>query len=160
MTADPALESPPEYRKAHRDAHGGETDRPGGRPEHHHSPIAGVNTRRGKVSPFMLGGLALIGLGVGLYFEQKPAPVPAPGPAPTPAPVPSPTPAPATGRTYTVRGGDTLWAIAGDFYGNPYLYPQIYSANAAVIEQTAQAHGFATSGAGHWIFPGEVLVIP
>jgi nucleoid-associated protein YgaU len=108
-----------------------------------------------------LGGLALIGLGVGLYFEQsKPAPVPTPTPTPTPTPVPTPTPAPAAGRTYTVLGGDTLWAIAGQFYGNPYLYPQIYAANAAVIEQTAQAHGFATSSAGHWIFPGEVLVIP
>jgi nucleoid-associated protein YgaU len=109
-----------------------------------------------------LGGLALIGLGAMLYFEQgpaTPAPKPTPTPTPTPVPVPVPTPAP-TGRMYEVLGGDTLWAIAQKFYGNPYLYPQIYSANSALIEATAIAHGFASSGSGHWIFPGEMLVIP
>jgi len=106
-----------------------------------------------------IGGLALVGLGAVMYFESQPKP--ASSPAPTPSPSPSPAPvATVAARTYTVRGGDTLWAIAGDFYGNPNLYPQIYAANAAVIEQTAQAHGFASSDAGHWIFPGEVLVIP
>jgi nucleoid-associated protein YgaU len=113
------------------------------------------NERRNAIG---LGGLALIGLGAVMYFEQKPAaPAPVPTPTPTPTPVPVPTP---VVRSYQVLGGDTLWAIAGQFYGDPTQYPRIYAANSAVIEQTAQAHGFVNSGGGHWIFPGEMLVIP
>lgn len=54
----------------------------------------------------------------------------------------------------------SLWGIALHWYGNGALYPRIYAANAALIEATARAHGFPTSGAGHWIFPGERLAIP
>jgi nucleoid-associated protein YgaU len=117
-----------------------------------------VNSERRKA--IGLGGLALIGLGGALWLQQhNPPVVPTPTPAPTPVPTPTPAPAP-SGRQYQVLGGDTLWAIAAQFYGNGALYPQIYSANAAVIEQAAIDHGFASSEAGHWIFPGEMLTIP
>jgi nucleoid-associated protein YgaU len=108
------------------------------------------------------GGLALVGLGGYLYLQgqqpaAKPAPAPQPTPAPTPAPVPPSSPC---ARQYQVLGGDTLWGIATRFYGNGAAYPQIYGANATLIESTAIAHGFASSEAGHWIFPGQILCIP
>lgn len=62
--------------------------------------------------------------------------------------------------TYTVVPGDTLWAIAKRYYGSGTKYTIIYNANVDTIESTAKAHGKASSSKGHWIWPGEILVIP
>lgn len=64
------------------------------------------------------------------------------------------------GNTYTVLSGDTLWGISKKFYGTGSKYSVIYKANEDVIEKTARAHGKRSSGNGHYIWPGEVLVIP
>lgn len=71
-----------------------------------------------------------------------------------------PEPAPPPAQTYTVSSGDTLWGIAQNFYGNGAQWQDIYNANADTIESTAQEHGFGSSDNGHWIWSGEVLVIP
>ncbi len=55
--------------------------------------------------------------------------------------------APAT-RTYTVRPGDTLSAIAQRFYGNPADWPWLYHVNSSVISNP------------NMIYVGEVLKIP
>jgi len=82
----------------------------------------------------------------------------------TPPPAPPPPPAGGCPRTQVVGHwpdwDGSLWGIAQQYYGNGALYPRIYAANVAVIEATAQAHGFPSSDGGHWIFPGEVLCIP
>lgn len=49
-------------------------------------------------------------------------------------------------RTYTVKKGDTLWAIAKQFYGDGKQYPKI-----------AQASGIANPDLIH---PGQQLIIP
>ncbi len=61
---------------------------------------------------------------------------------------------------YIVESGDTLWGIADSYYGSGIRYTEIYDANADTIETTAQEHGFDSSDGGHWIWPGEELIIP
>ena len=63
-------------------------------------------------------------------------------------------------QTYTVKSGDTLWAIAQKYYGNGSKYTVIYDANKTIIENTAKEHGKASSSGGRWIFPGTKLTIP
>ena len=63
-------------------------------------------------------------------------------------------------RTYTVQPGDTLWAIAKEYYGSGMKYDIIYDANSNAIEADANSHGKDSSSNGHWIYPGAELVIP
>ena len=66
-----------------------------------------------------------------------------------------------TTRRYTVVKGDTLWGIAKKYYGNGNQWQKIYNANKNVIEDTAKKYrGGKGSDNGHWIYPGEVFVIP
>jgi LysM repeat protein len=55
-----------------------------------------------------------------------------------------PTPPEAT-ETYTIVRGDTLWDLAKRFYGNPYLWPQLWEKNQYILD-------------AHWIYPGDPLV--
>ena len=55
-------------------------------------------------------------------------------------------------KKHTVVGGDpwgdTLWDLADHYYGDPTRWPEIYEANKDKIDDP------------HWIFPGQVFVIP
>lgn len=66
----------------------------------------------------------------------------------------------ATSKTYTIKSGDTLWAIAKKFYGSGASWPTIYNANKDIIESTAKKYGRKSSSGGHWIYPGVTLTIP
>lgn len=64
----------------------------------------------------------------------------------TPYTAPDPSTYAATAKTYTVKKGDTLWALAKQFYSNPYLWPQLWETNSWITD-------------AHWIYPGDVLLI-
>lgn len=51
-------------------------------------------------------------------------------------------------RTYVIKSGDTLWAIATKYYGNGAKYTDIYNANKNIIKNP------------NLIYPGQEIVIP
>lgn len=52
------------------------------------------------------------------------------------------------GRTYTVKAGDSLWAISQEMYGSGGKYMKIFEANTSILDSPDK------------IFPGQKLVIP
>lgn len=61
---------------------------------------------------------------------------------------------------YTIKKGDTLWAIAKKHLGAGSKWETIYNANKEIIESTAKKYGKKSSNRGHWIYPGVTLTIP
>lgn len=53
---------------------------------------------------------------------------------------------PPDAQVYIIQPGDTLWALAQKFLGNPYLWPQLWEQNQYIRD-------------AHWIYPGDPLVI-
>lgn len=44
--------------------------------------------------------------------------------------------------THTAKRGDTLWDISAKYYGNPYIWPRVWSYNRQIQNP-------------HWIYPGD-----
>jgi hypothetical protein len=59
---------------------------------------------------------------------------------------PDPSTYPAGARTHEIKSGDTLWALAQQYYNDPYLWPQLWEANTWITD-------------AHWIYPGDVLLV-
>ncbi|HEV7919194.1 MAG TPA: LysM peptidoglycan-binding domain-containing protein [Thermoanaerobaculia bacterium] len=59
---------------------------------------------------------------------------------------PDPATYPPSAKTYAIKHGDTLWALAKQFYGNAYLWPQLWESNTWITD-------------AHWIYPGDVLLV-
>jgi hypothetical protein len=59
---------------------------------------------------------------------------------------PDPSTYPAGAKTHQIKAGDTLWALAQQYFGNPYLWPQLWESNTWVTD-------------AHWIYPGDTLLI-
>ena len=53
---------------------------------------------------------------------------------------------PAGSQVHVIERGDTLWDLAARFYGDPYLWPQVWEKNQYILD-------------AHWIYPGDPLVI-
>jgi hypothetical protein len=49
-------------------------------------------------------------------------------------------------EVYTIERGDTLWDLAAEFYGDPYLWPQLWEQNRYILD-------------AHWIYPGDPLLL-
>jgi len=52
-----------------------------------------------------------------------------------------------TGRTHTVKRGDTLWDIAKQYLGDPFKWPEIYRRNSATVQDP------------NLIYPDQLIVI-
>jgi LysM repeat protein len=57
-----------------------------------------------------------------------------------------PTEFPPDAQVYVIKPGDTLWDLAKQFLGDPYLWPQLWEHNQYVKD-------------AHWIYPGDPLVV-
>lgn len=86
--------------------------------------LVGTTAQSKSYATFMHAGTVQIGGG------------PTPG-APTTAVIP---------KSYVVQVGDTLQGISGFFFGNPDLWPEIWSLNPAITNP-------------NWIYPGQRLVL-
>jgi hypothetical protein len=64
----------------------------------------------------------------------------------TPYNPPDPATYPAGAKTHAIKAGDTLWALAQQYYGNAYLWPQLWESNTWITD-------------AHWIYPGDVLLV-
>lgn len=53
---------------------------------------------------------------------------------------------PAGTQVHVIERGDTLWDLAARFYGNAYLWPQIWEKNQYILD-------------AHWIYPGDPLAL-
>ena len=50
-------------------------------------------------------------------------------------------------EAYIIQKGDTLWDLAGKWFGDPFLWPQVWDENRYILDS-------------HWIYPGDPLVVP
>ena len=82
-------------------------------------------------------------------------PPPHPDAAASHASLLSSSPAPAADQNVQVQPGDSLWAIAGQEYGNPQEWPQIWGANQGQVEDNGQ-----TFTDPSLIDPGWQLTVP
>ena len=57
-----------------------------------------------------------------------------------------PTSFPEGTEVYVIERGDTLWDLSSRFYGDPYLWPQLWERNRYILD-------------AHWIYPGDPLVV-
>lgn len=63
-------------------------------------------------------------------------------------------------KSYTVKKGDSLMAIAKKQLGDATKKRSIYSLNIKTIEAIAKKHGRKSSSNGYWIYSGTKLKLP
>lgn len=63
---------------------------------------------------------------------------------------------PANKKTYTVKKGDSMWAICQSQLGKGSRYPELYALNKAVIDAGNKKYG----NSKYTIYPGQVLTLP
>lgn len=61
--------------------------------------------------------------------------------------------------SYTIKAGDSMWAIAQQYMGDGSRWHEIYEANKEALDKAAADLGH-NSNDGTWIFPGTTINIP
>lgn len=59
---------------------------------------------------------------------------------------PDPATFPQGAKVHIIERGDTLWDLARTYYGDPYLWPQLWEKNTYITD-------------AHWIYPGDPLLV-
>lgn len=98
------------------------------------------------VAPLLLFVVAIPALAQSRSSSRPPQNLKLVGDHWTPYNPPDPATYPPGARTHTIVRGDTLWALAQTYYGNAYLWPQLWEANTWITD-------------AHWIYPGDVLLV-
>lgn len=110
--------------------------------------LARAETRFDAPVPAELSAAAAQGAPAASAATPAPEAVPAAEAVATAAPAAAPAGAPAQARLVTIAKGNTLWAIARETYGDPYLYVRLYEANREQIRDP------------DLIYPGQVFTLP
>jgi hypothetical protein len=98
------------------------------------------------VAPVLLLVIAATGAFAQRQSSQPPRELHRVGDHWTPYNPPDPASYPPGARTHEIKAGDTLWALAQQYYNNSYLWPQLWEANTWITD-------------AHWIYPGDVLLV-
>lgn len=99
----------------------------------------------GRATAWALAFFFFVG-GLGAQQESGPPPKPLHKVGDHWTPYDPPQEFPPQAEVYIIQPGDTLWALAQKFLGNPYLWPQIWEQNQYIRD-------------AHWIYPGDPLVV-
>src|SRR3954454_5906075 len=59
---------------------------------------------------------------------------------------PDPATYPPGSKSYAIKRGDSLWALARKSYNNAFLWPQLWEANTCITDP-------------HWIYPGAAPLV-
>lgn len=81
-----------------------------------------------------------------LAATKPPGPLRRVGDHYTPYNPPDPATFPAGSKVHIIVRGDTLWDLARTYYGNAYLWPQLWEQNTYITDS-------------HWIYPGDPLLV-
>lgn len=81
-----------------------------------------------------------------------------PSPRPTP-PKPKPKKKSSKVRRHTVKSGDTLWALAGKYYKDSLKWRKIWNVKSNK-DMMVKRDSRNRRQPGHWIYPGQKLIIP
>jgi len=115
-----------------------------------------MRTRRWFGIYLLAGAMIALGLPAGLAIAQDVHPEGSHSPPSegkvvrghwTPYEPPDPAAFPEDSRIHIIVVDDTLWDLAANYLGDPWLWPQIWDQNRYVLDS-------------HWIYPGDPLLIP
>ena len=98
------------------------------------------------VAPFLLLAATTAAFGQRAQSSRPPRQLHRIGDHYTPYYPPDPATFPAGAKTHEIKAGQTLWALAQQYYGNAYLWPQLWESNTWITD-------------AHWIYPGDILLV-
>jgi hypothetical protein len=105
-----------------------------------------VRVRRGVVPILVLASVLAVSASAQRQSQRPPSELHRVGDHWTAYYPPDPATFPPGSKVHTIVRGDTLWDLAQQFYGNAYLWPQLWETNTYIRD-------------AHWIYPGDPLLV-